>query len=72
MEFAIQSFFNSWLVKHPSIFWLLQHPIISLVGLFLGIVLLLRLFSVIAKISRFAMDLVAKISDNFSKVFIKI
>lgn len=54
MEFAIQSsiqsLFNSWLVKHPSIFWLLQHPIISLVALFLSIVLLFRLFSVIAKL----------------------
>ena len=48
--YPIFSLFNSWLVKHPSIFWLLQHPIISLVGLFLGIVLLLRLFSVIAKL----------------------
>ena len=54
MEFAIQSsiqsLFNSWIVKHPFVFWLWQHPIISVVGLFLGIVLLLRLFSVIAKL----------------------
>lgn len=54
MEFAIQSsiqsLFNSWFVKHPSIFWLWQHPIISVAGLFLGIVLLLRLLGVIAKL----------------------
>jgi hypothetical protein len=54
MEFAIQSsiqsFFNSWIIKHPFVFWLWQHPIISVVGLFLGVVLLLRLFSVIAKL----------------------
>lgn len=54
MEFAIkssiQSLFNSWLVKHPSIFWLLQHPIISFMSLLLGIVLLFRLFSVLAKL----------------------
>lgn len=50
MEFVSLSPVNSWIVKHPFVFWLWQHPIISFVGLFLGIVLLLRLFSVIAKL----------------------
>lgn len=54
MEFAIQSsiqsLVNSWIVKHPFLFWLWQHPIISVVGLFLSVVLLFRLFSVLAKL----------------------
>ena len=50
MEFAIQSFFNSWVEKHPLIIWLLQHPIISLVSIFLIIVLLFRLLAVIAQL----------------------
>ena len=54
MEFAIQSsiqsLFNSWIIEHPFVFWLWQHPIISFVGLLLSVVLLFRLFSVIAKL----------------------
>ena len=54
MEFAIQSsiqsLFNSWIIEHPFIFWLWQHPIISFFGLLLSVVLLFRLFSVIAKL----------------------
>lgn len=54
MEFAlqsgIQSLFNSWIVKHPSIFWLWQHPIISVIGLLFSLVLLFRLFSAIAQL----------------------
>lgn len=54
MEFAIQSsiqsLVNSWIVGHPFIYWLWQHPIISVVGLLLSVVLLFRLFSAIAKI----------------------
>lgn len=54
MEFAIQSsiksLFNSWIVQHPFVYWLWQHPIASFIGLLLSIVLLLRLFSVIAKL----------------------
>lgn len=50
MEFAIQSFINSWIEQHPLIIWLLQHPIISLISFFLIIILLFRLFSAIAQI----------------------
>ena len=48
MEFALQSMVNSWVEKHPLIMWLLQHPITSLIGFSLAIVLLLRLFSAVA------------------------
>ena len=54
MEFgiqsSIQSIFHSWIIEHPFIFWLWQHPIISFFGLLLSVVLLFRLFSVIAKL----------------------
>ena len=50
MEFAIQSFFHSWIDKHPLITWLLQHPIISLVSIFLIVVLLFRLFAAIVQL----------------------
>ena len=50
MEFAFQSLTNSWLEKHPLVFWLLQHPVISLTGLFLIVVLLFRLFSALAQL----------------------
>ena len=50
MEFAIQSFFNSWVEKHPLIFWLLQHPVISLVSILLITVLLFRLFAALAQL----------------------
>lgn len=54
MEFAIQSsiksLVNSWIVEHPFIYWLWQHPMISVVGLLLSVVLLFRLFSAIAKL----------------------
>ena len=48
MEFALQSMVNSWVEKHPLIMWLLQHPITSVIGFSLAIVLLLRLFSAVA------------------------
>jgi hypothetical protein len=48
MEFAIQSFINSWFEEHPLLIWLLQHPIISLISFFLIVILLFRLFSAIA------------------------
>jgi hypothetical protein len=50
MEFAIQSFVNSWVEQHPLMIWLLQHPIISLISFFLIIILLFRLFSAIAQL----------------------
>ena len=48
MEFALHSIVNSWIEKHPLVVWLLQHPITSLIGFSLAIVLLLRLFSAVA------------------------
>ena len=50
MEFAIQSLVNSWVEKHPFLVWSLQHPIISLVSLFLFIVLLFRLFAAVTQL----------------------
>lgn len=50
MELAIKSLVNSWFEQHPFIIWILQHPIISLVSLFISIVLLFRLFSAIASL----------------------
>ena len=48
MEFAFQSIVNPWVAKHPLVMWLLQHPVISVIGVLLAAVLLLRLFSAIA------------------------
>ena len=50
MEFALQSLTNSWIEKHPLVFWLLQHPVISLTSLFILTVLLFRLFSALAQL----------------------
>ena len=50
MEFAIKSFYYSWVENHPSIIWLLQHPIISLISILLIITLFFRLFFAIAQL----------------------
>ena len=39
--------FNAWLIQHPVIMWSVNHPIISLVGGSIAIILILRLLATI-------------------------
>jgi hypothetical protein len=48
MEFALNSVIDRWFEAHPSILWLVQHPVLSIVGCLIGVVLLARLLAAIA------------------------
>ena len=48
MSLAVKYAVDSWLAEHISILWLLQHPIISVVGLVITLVLIARLLVAIA------------------------
>ncbi len=48
MELAFQSLANHWIEQHPRIFWLLQHPVITLVGILISVILCSRLLFAIA------------------------
>ena len=48
MQTRLNSLLNDWLVNHPVIFWLSQHPLITLVTAFVLGVILWRLLAAIA------------------------
>ena len=48
MALAVQYAVDSWLAEHISILWLLQHPLISVVGFVITLVLFARLLVAIA------------------------
>lgn len=48
MALAVKYAIDSWLAEHISILWLLQHPVISVVGLVITLVLVARLLVAIA------------------------
>ena len=48
MALAARYAVDSWLAEHISILWLLQHPLISVVGLVIALVLFARLLVAIA------------------------
>ncbi|HHP7229912.1 MAG TPA: hypothetical protein ACFCUY_03515 [Xenococcaceae cyanobacterium] len=48
MELAFQSLIDHWIEQHPKLFWSLQHPVITLVAIFIIIILISRLLIAIA------------------------
>jgi hypothetical protein len=50
MEFAVNSLLDSWLEAHPSVFWSIEHPILTIVVLLIGVVLFARLLAAIASL----------------------
>ena len=48
MELTSPFLSSHWLEQHPIMFWMVQHPIISIVGSFIGVILFSRLLSAIA------------------------
>ncbi|MDJ0743125.1 MAG: hypothetical protein QNJ32_07150 [Xenococcaceae cyanobacterium MO_167.B27] len=48
MELALQSLTHHWIEQHPRILWLLQHPVTTLVGILISIILFSRLLAAIA------------------------
>lgn len=48
MELTLPFLSSHWLEQHPLIFWMVQHPIISIVGVLIGVILFSRLLSAIA------------------------
>ncbi len=48
MELALPFLSNHWLEQHPVMFWMVEHPIISIVAILIGIILFSRLLSAIA------------------------
>ena len=48
MTLVTQYAVDHWLAEHISILWLLQHPLISVLGLMVGLVLFSRLLMAIA------------------------
>ena len=48
MALAVQYRVDSWLAEHISVLWLLQHPLISIVGFVIALVLFARLLVAIA------------------------
>ncbi|MGK7892865.1 MAG: hypothetical protein AB4372_04270 [Xenococcus sp. (in: cyanobacteria)] len=48
MALAVQYAIDSWLAEHISILWLLQHPLISIIGFMIALVLFARLLTAIA------------------------
>ncbi|MGK7936371.1 MAG: hypothetical protein AB4206_11345 [Xenococcaceae cyanobacterium] len=56
MQTKFNSLLNDWFVEHPLIFWLYQHPIITLVTTFVVAVILWRLLAAIALLITTAVD----------------
>ena len=48
MALAVQYAIDSWLAEHISVLWLLQHPLISIIGFMMALVLFARLLTAIA------------------------
>lgn len=48
MALAVQYAIDSWLAEHVSLLWLLQHPLISIIGFVIALVLFARLLVAIA------------------------
>ena len=47
MSFSLESFTNSWVNDHPFLNWLILHPFGAIVLMLFGLVLLMRLLSVL-------------------------
>ena len=50
MELVFPSLSNHWIEQHPRIFWMLEHPVISIVGVFVGVILFSRLLAAVAQL----------------------
>ena len=50
MELVFPSLSNHWIEQHPRILWMLQHPVISIVGVFVGVILFSRLLAAVAQL----------------------
>jgi hypothetical protein len=50
MEFSVNSLLDSWFEAHPSVLWLIRHPILTIVVLLIGVVLFARLLAAIASL----------------------
>ncbi|MGF1542416.1 MAG: hypothetical protein ACFCU5_18570 [Pleurocapsa sp.] len=49
-ELAINSFLAGWFEQHPSISWIVGHPLISLIASLVILILLIRLFVAVYKL----------------------
>lgn len=47
MSFSLESFANSWVDNHPFLNWLILHPFVAIVLVLFGLILLMRLLSVL-------------------------
>ena len=48
MEFIFPSLANHWIEQHPRLLWMLQHPVISIVGVLISLILFSRLLAAVA------------------------
>lgn len=56
IQTGLNSLLNDWFANHPLIFWLCQHPIVTLIGTFIIGVILWRLLAAIAFVITTAID----------------
>ena len=56
MELAINSFFHRWFAQHPFVYWLLQHPVITLITAAILIILFIRLFVAVYRLITTSID----------------
>ena len=56
MDLAINSYIHRWMMHHPFVAWIAEHPVISLVVFLVAAIFLIRLFVAIYKLIMTSID----------------